>query len=136
MTITAEKDQYTYDGCQRKLPFEAFASGRLDSVSGDWFCSECERKAREQKRLQHLLTLARRGKQGHGASNAERQAYAIVRSILQNVPGLDGDAKLGIAMLIDMTAAAPQATADAVNDVLSPRRSLPPVRARIAEVRP
>src|SRR5262245_57000817 len=96
---------------------------------------EDERKAREIENIKHLMALARRGKERTGASNAERQAYALVRAVLQNIPGLDGPARAGLAQLIEMTARAPMETSDVVRDALSPRRSIAPVRARIAEVK-
>lgn len=44
MSITAERGQYTCDGCGEKLPFSSFRDGgRADSVTGDWFCVKCNR---------------------------------------------------------------------------------------------
>lgn len=45
-TIT-ERNLYTCDGCEKKLPFDEFyPGGRIDSVRDEWFCRACNRPDR------------------------------------------------------------------------------------------
>ena len=61
--------------------------------------------------LNHLLRLYKAGAH-RGASGGEKQARRVVRAILADVPGLDGDAQDGLRALINGVAAAPQAARD------------------------
>jgi hypothetical protein len=63
--------------------------------------------------LEHLLTLARAGHHGH-ASGVERQARKLVRSVLQNAIGLDGQATDGVTQLIHLVQAQPMFLRDYV----------------------
>ena len=67
------------------------------------------------KELEHLLTLARAGHRSH-ASGAERQARKLVRCILQNAIGLDGQVSAGITDLIRLVQAKPMSGRDLVKD--------------------
>lgn len=57
--------------------------------------------------LNHLLTIARRGK-SPGSSTGEKQCRALVLAILDNVVGLDGSATNGVPALIRLVQASPQ----------------------------
>lgn len=67
------------------------------------------------KELKHLLTLARAGHHSH-ATGAERQARKLVRCVLQNAIGLDGQASTGITDLIGLVQASPMSGRDLVKD--------------------
>lgn len=56
--------------------------------------------------LEHFVATASRGKHP-GASGGEKQAARLAEAILDNVPGLDGQAQEGAAELIRAAAAAP-----------------------------
>ncbi len=66
--------------------------------------------------LRHLLTLARAGHHSH-ASGAERQARKLVRCVLENVVGLDGQATAGISELIDIVQANPMSGRALVKEI-------------------
>lgn len=51
--------------------------------------------------LEHFIRLARVGKRNRGASGGEKRAYKLAQCILDNVPGLDGQAINGLKMFID-----------------------------------
>ena len=79
--------------------------------------SQNERDAQRQRAVEHLLTLARRGKSG-GASGGEKRARKIVLAILNNVTGLDGTATSGIGELAKIVSAAPMEAGDAVKKAI------------------
>lgn len=67
--------------------------------------------------LQHLLTIARRGKH-RGASGGEKRANRLVKQIVDDVPGIDGMALDGLAELIQLVAAAPMGTREMLVGIL------------------
>lgn len=66
--------------------------------------------------LTHLLRLARAGHHSH-ASGAERQARKLVRCVLQNAIGLDGQATAGISDLIQLVQASPMDGRETVQEI-------------------
>lgn len=56
--------------------------------------------------LTHFLRLARRGA-GVGASGGEGRAFRLVKAVIEDVPGIDGQAVDGLIEYIRLTAAKP-----------------------------
>lgn len=55
------------------------------------------------RNLEHLLSLARRGK-NPGASSGEQRAFSIVSAIVENFVALDGRAQDGVHELVELIA--------------------------------
>jgi len=71
--------------------------------------------------LEHLLTLARKGK-GVGSSESEKRARTLVLCVIENAIGLDGKATQGVGDLIDLVQANPQSGTDTVRQAIGYQR--------------
>jgi hypothetical protein len=58
--------------------------------------------------LTHFLRLAHRGLDGHGASGGEQRAARLARTVVEELPGLDPEATLGLSDFVCLTATDPQ----------------------------
>jgi hypothetical protein len=61
-------------------------------------------EAISKRAIEHFVALARRGR-GQGASGGERRAARLANAILENVPGMDGDAIVGVGLFAQLTSA-------------------------------
>lgn len=58
--------------------------------------------------LDHFVRLAKRGKPGTGASGGEVRARRLAMAILDDTPGLDGSAIMGLLHFIELVQRAPE----------------------------
>lgn len=63
------------------------------------------------KSLQHFATLAKRGKAA-GASSGEKRCRRIAKALLDNCPGLDGQALEGAATFVRVALDHPETARD------------------------
>lgn len=74
----------------------------------------------EEKALAHFISLARRGR-GQGASGGERRAARLANAILENTPGLDGDAIEGILQFARLASARYEFACDLLDGKVKPK---------------
>ncbi len=79
--------------------------------------SEQENPTDRFKSLDHLLTIAKRGK-SRGGSGGERRARRIVQRLLDDLVGLDDSAAKGITELVSLLHSRPSQGAEAVRKAI------------------
>lgn len=64
--------------------------------------------------IEHFIRLARTGKNNPGASGGEKRAFRLAQCVLNNVPGLDGEAIEGLIEFIRIVQPYPQEAHDLI----------------------
>lgn len=64
--------------------------------------------------ISHFANLARRGRHP-GASGGETRAYQLAAAVIENVPGLDHSAKLGLVEFLVLAGNEPEVAREMLN---------------------
>lgn len=67
---------------------------------------------------EHLLTLARRGSYGAGASGGEARAFRIIDRLRRDMYGFDAEALLGLGEIINSLYYEPMTTRDEIAEFI------------------